>query len=67
MAENKIDHNVECQSNDHEKHLCFLMCEGYHYSNPQEYKEIVQNANFRCENCGRTANKDSQLCKPISL
>ena len=67
MDENKIEHNAECKSEDHNSHLCHLMYEGFHFSSPQEYKEIVQYAQFRCQNCGRTAKNNSQLCNPVSL
>lgn len=67
MAEKQIEQNVECQSEGHDKHLCHLMCDGFHFSHPQEYKEMVQDAQFRCQNCGRTANKSEHLCEPIEL
>ena len=67
MTEKKLEHNADCASPEHEKHLCSLMYEGYHFDHPGEYKEIVQDAQFRCQNCGRTAHQGDQLCKPISL
>jgi hypothetical protein len=67
MTEQKMEHNVECKSPAHEKHLCHLMYEGFHYSHPQEYKEKVQNAQFRCQNCSRTANQEEDLCAPVAL
>ena len=29
MTEKKIEHNADCASQAHDKHLCFLMYEGY--------------------------------------
>ena len=67
MAEKQMEQNAECKSEGHDKHLCHLMCDGFHLSHPQEYKEIVQSSQFRCQNCGRTANKTEHLCEPIEL
>jgi len=67
MTEKKLEHNADCASQAHDKHLCFLMYEGYHFDHPGEYKEIVQDAQFRCQNCGRTAHRSDQVCKPIAL
>ena len=67
MVEKQMEHNVDCTSEEHSTHLCHLMSEGFHLSHPQEYKEIVQDANFRCQNCGRTANQSENLCEPIAL
>jgi hypothetical protein len=67
MAEKKIEQNNDCKSPGHDKHLCHLMYEGFHFSNTQEYKAMVQNAQFRCQNCGRTASKSEYLCEPIAL
>lgn len=67
MVEKQMEHNVDCTSEGHGTHLCHLMCEGFHLSHPQDYKEIVQDASFRCQNCGRTAGKSDNLCEPIAL
>ena len=67
MSENQIEQNAGCKSEGHNKHLCHLMYEGFHFKHPEEYKEIVQDAQFRCQNCGRTAKCDENLCEPIAL
>jgi hypothetical protein len=67
MPEKEIQQNTECKSEVHNKHLCHLMYEGFHLSQSNDYKEMVQEAHFRCQNCGRTANKREQLCEPIPL
>ena len=67
MAEKQMEQNADCTSESHNKHLCHLMYEGFHLSNPQEYKAIVENAQFRCQNCGRTASQSEHLCEPIAL
>ena len=49
MTEKKLEHNADCASQAHDKHLCFLMYEGYHFDHPGDYKQIVQDARFRCQ------------------
>lgn len=67
MTEEKIQHNTNCEDAGHEEHLCHLMYQGLHLNKPEQYKAIVQNAQFRCQNCGRTAASDKNLCSPIKL
>jgi hypothetical protein len=67
MSEEKIQENTNCNSHGHNKHLCHLMYEGFHFSKPEEYKQMVQEAQYRCQNCGRTAQKSESLCNPVSL
>jgi len=67
MAEEKSAHNESCTSDVHNEHLCFLMCEGFHYKNKDAYKEMVQDAQYRCQNCGRTAKSEKNLCEPVAL
>ncbi len=63
----QAEHNAACESDAHNTHLCFLMYEGYHLSHPDGYREMVQDARFRCQNCGRTAKSAEMLCAPIEL
>jgi hypothetical protein len=67
MAEPKAEHNTECDSPEHGQHLCYLMYDGFHYSHPAEYKAMVKDAEFRCQNCPRTAKHAENLCVPIKL
>lgn len=67
MAENKMENNTDCKSESHNTHLCHLMYEGFHYNNPAEYKKMVQDAQFRCQVCGRTASNSDYLCDPAAL
>ena len=66
MSEEKKS-NLECTSDEHQDHLCFLMCEGWHLAHPKGYKEIVKDAEYRCEYCDRTAKNHHNLCKPKEL
>ena len=63
----KISHNQSCTKELHKEHLCFLMYEGFHLKNKEQYKELVQDAQYRCQNCGRTAKEAGNLCEPVEL
>ena len=36
-----IEHNTECSSEDHDKHLCYLLSQGFHLSEPKEFKSLT--------------------------
>jgi hypothetical protein len=61
MAEAKMPHP------GHDKHLCYLNNLGFQISNPEEYKSLVQDGKFYCQNCGRVAGDKKNLCKPVKL
>ena len=51
----------------HDKHLCYLNNLGFQKSNTEDYKKLVKESKYMCENCGRTAADKNNLCKPVSL
>jgi hypothetical protein len=61
MAEPKMPHL------EHGKHLCYLNNLNYQMSNPEKYKALVQKGRFYCQNCGRVAASDKNLCNPVKL
>ena len=61
MAEKNMPHP------QHEEHLCYLQNIGFIQSNPEEYKKLVRNSGYVCNNCGRTAAQEKNLCKPEKL
>ena len=67
MVEAQTVHNVDCKEEGHGQHLCFLMYDGFHYSQPADYKAMVRDAEFRCQNCARTAHKAEHVCAPVPL
>lgn len=67
MADATSAHNDSCGDVEHGKHLCFLMYEGYHLNNREGYKELVRDAEFRCQQLGRTAGSGNGLCDPVQL
>ena len=62
-----LQHNQDCANDKHNEHLCFLQYEGYHFGHRAEYKALVQDAQFICRNCGRTAKLQANLCDPVAL
>ena len=62
MAEPKTPHNEACAEDTHNHHLCYLMYQGYHYANREEYKALVQDAAFICQNCGTVHSRWAGKC-----
>ncbi|MBM4153418.1 MAG: hypothetical protein FJ221_00090 [Lentisphaerae bacterium] len=67
QGETKKDHNRDCTCGTHTEHLCYLQYEGFHYAHRAEYKALVQDAQFICQGCGRTAKRSDSLCMPREL
>ena len=57
----------EMPHSKHEQHLCFLQNVGYVEKNLEEYKRLVRNPKFVCNNCGRVAENSVNLCEPEKL
>jgi hypothetical protein len=51
----------------HNRHLCYLVNLGVQYRDPKMYKKLVKEPLYLCKQCGRTANKAMNLCKPVKL
>jgi hypothetical protein len=60
-------HNTQCGGEAHHEHLCYLQYEGFHFADKAAYKALVQDAQFICRNCGRTAKSADNLCAPVAL
>lgn len=67
MADEYTQHNAECKSEHHDEHLCYIISQGFHLSDPQEFNELVNEPRFKCQHCGRVAKSDKNLCKPTEL
>ena len=67
MAEEFMQHHLECNCEDHDKHLCYLTSQGFHLSDPREFKALTDDPKFQCKHCGRQANNDKNLCEPKEL
>lgn len=50
-----------------DKTLCALQEEGFIDSHVEDFKKLIQPAQFFCKNCGRSAVKSANLCNPEKL
>ena len=67
MVTQIMQHNIECESKDHEEHLCYLISQGFHLSDEETFKELTSDPKYQCKHCGRTANLNKNLCVPKQL
>jgi len=51
----------------HDEHLCYLINMGYAEKSLDDYKKLVVDAKFVCKKCGRAANSEESLCRPVKL
>ena len=56
-----------CAVDQHHEHLCRLAEQFYHVHEPQCFRAIVRDPQFKCEYCGRTAAEARHLCYPAPL
>ncbi len=59
--------NQEIPHKGHDKHLCYLNNLRFQDTNPEEYKQLLKDAAYFCQNCGRAAASPNNLCKPVKL
>ena len=55
-----------CTGN-HIEHLCYLISQGFHLSDEQEFKALIEDAQYRCDHCGRHAKSENSVCVPMHL
>ena len=67
MADTKIQTDVACNSELHVEHLCYIMSQGLHLTDPASYLALIDKPRFRCGHCGRTAGSRRNLCVPEDL
>ncbi len=67
MGKKKNEPHWGCKSDTHSQHLCYIVAQGFHLSNQQEYSKLVKNPIFKCNHCGRVANSKQNLCEPVEL
>jgi hypothetical protein len=46
------------------EHLCYIRAQGFHLENARTYQALVENPQFQCRHCGRTAHYPGSLCAP---
>lgn len=61
MSDDKMPHP------GHDKHLCYLVNLRFQDSNPEDFRTLIKEPRFFCQNCGRAANSPNNLCKPVKL
>jgi len=59
--------NKNCDSQGHCEHICYLVSQGFHLSDGDEFKALVSEAKYKCEHCGRVARSAKHLCEPVEL
>ena len=48
-------------------HMCALKADGFEKKNRAKYHALTANPKYTCDNCGATAAKSENLCKPVKL
>ena len=67
MAEQTMTSNETCLGDVYNEHLCFLICDGFYETDKDAFRAMVQDAQYRCTICGRTARSEKNLCDPVAL
>lgn len=58
---------TDCNKKEHKMHMCELTGTGFDKKDPAKFREITENPEFKCGNCGAKANKRKNLCNPKKL
>jgi hypothetical protein len=67
MSEENKGGNPKCKSPEHTKHLCYIISQGFHLSDRNEYESLITDPRFKCLHCGHIANGEENLCVPEKL
>jgi hypothetical protein len=67
MTEQQMVNNESCTSELYNEHLCFLICDGFYETDRDAFRAMVQDAQYRCAICGRTAKSKKNLCDAVPL
>jgi hypothetical protein len=62
-----VGHNLDCESNQHTHHLCYMVHNGLHLSDEHYYQILIKGVKFKCKLCGRGAKNENNLCQPLRL
>ena len=63
----KTQDDLESRSESHGRHLCYLVSQGFHLTDEQEFRTLTENPRFACRRCSRIAKSDKNLCLPYDL
>ena len=67
MTTTETQTNTECHTGVHTDHLCYMISQGFHLSDEQEFRALVDQPEYKCNRCGRTAKSSDNLCMPAPL
>ena len=67
MVEEKMANKESFVSDEYNEHLCLLVCDGFYETDRDAFRAMVQDAQYRCTICGRTAKNEKNLCDPVAL
>jgi len=56
-----------CKGNMHGEHLCTLTENYFHVHEAEKFREMVKEAEFKCQFCGRIAKCRENLCYATKL
>jgi len=59
--------NPNCKKPEHKMHICAMKESGFDKKNPDKFKAIIENPEYKCATCGAKAKKSENLCKPVKL
>lgn len=67
MAVTTAQLNTECCTGSHSEHLCYMISQGFHITDEDEYNALLENPRYICHHCERIAARAQNLCVPIDL
>ena len=60
-------YNSERSSGLQGERLCYIVSQGFHLTDAEEYETIVKDPQFKCRRCKRSAKSKENLCEPENL
>jgi hypothetical protein len=67
VKQNSVSHNLECEGDLHTHHLCYMVAQSFHLSDEHHYQTLTKEPKFKCQQCGRVAKSEKNLCQPLRL
>jgi hypothetical protein len=65
MVKENTHCDEECHLPSHNHHLCYMVSQGFDFSDADEYKALMSEPAFECGNCGRSSHSNKNLCQPV--